>query len=128
MEEILVLIIQFILEALFNILTIFPWELPFYRGERAEDNNTILRCLYSFLFGLFLGFVSLLASHKSLISMSYLRIANLFISPFLAGWLSETIAKLVHRKKDDVWPKRHFWYAFWLCLGYVMVRFVGIHR
>ena len=34
MEELLILIHNIILEIFFNILAIFPWELPLYKGEK----------------------------------------------------------------------------------------------
>ncbi len=128
MEDILVVIIQFVIEVILNILTSFPWDLVSYRYEKEENNNTVSKCFWLLILGFFVGFLSLLVSHKSWVSKPYLRIANLIISPILAGYISVKVAQFIHIKKEDVWPKRHFWYSFCLCLGYVMVRFVGTHN
>ncbi len=126
MESFLVIVIQFILEAFLNIFTAFPWPL-FYRGEN-EESNTFYRGCFSFFCGLLIGMFSLYFFPKSFVSIFYLRIANLILSPVLLGFLSKAIAEFIHRRKDDVWPKRHFWYAFWSCLGYAALRFVFTQR
>jgi hypothetical protein len=126
MEELIVIIIQFFLELFFNLLTL-PFGGPFYKGEK-ERNHTIERCIFSGLLGLVLGWISLIIFPKAFIQNPQLRIMALFLSPVLAGFLSKAMAIHIHKKKDDVWPKRHFWYAFCLCSGYALVRFMGIQR
>ena len=127
MEELLILIIQLILEVLLNVFTVLPLEAFSYIGE-TEDSNTVPKCILLLFFGTILGLLSVFIFPKPMIQLSYLRVTNLLFSPLLAGFLSKAIAEFIHNRKDNVWPKRHFWYSFWLCLGYVAMRFVAIDR
>ena len=112
MEELLVLLIQAVFELVVFIFTAFPIELFMYTWERDEDNRTSLKCFLLFLFGLALGGISVIVFPKSIISQPWLRVTTLLLAPVVAGLASKTLAEYVSRKKDDVWPKRHFWYSF----------------
>ena len=128
MEELLVLLIQGFFELVMFVISVFPVELFMYSWERDEDNRTFLKCFLLLLFGLALGGISVMVFPKSIISQSWLRVATLLLAPMAAGLASKTLAEYVSRKKDDVWPKRHFWYSFSICLGGVIVRFACCAR
>ena len=114
MEEFLIIIIQCIFEVLLNVLPAFPLESIFYIGEN-EETNSVLRCAWSFVFGLLMGGVSLLIFHKSLVSIPYLRIIILFSLLFLRDFCQKKLQSLFIIKKMMFGPKDIFGMLF----GYV---------
>ncbi|MBF0122819.1 MAG: hypothetical protein HQL21_05365 [Candidatus Omnitrophica bacterium] len=100
-------------------------EFLMYFGERERDGNYVrLQCFFLFLVGVCIGIISLKIFLKPMILTSWFRIVAALAAPFLVGCVSKFIAEYVSRKKDDVWPQRHFWYSFSICAGCVLVRFV----
>lgn len=130
MENILITSLKFLMECFLNIVTaILPaWGFALF-NEKEGEIDVVTNCMWCLSIGLFLGWTSVLAVHKSLIPLPPLRIVSLVISPPVAGWVSQKIARLYRdNTRDKNWPKRQFWYAFCLCLGYVALRFFGVER
>ncbi len=127
MEEIIIVILQVALEVVLNSFACIPFDLGSYSNERADKNQTSLKCFLMFLVGTIIGLLSWVFIPKVMLPYSWLRILTLFLSPVLAGFVSLQIARF-KAKREDVWPWRHFWYSFFACLGLVLVRFVFCAR
>lgn len=128
MEELLVVVLQFLLEFILNVLANIPFDWPSRNRRTPEPESIWLRCfLWSCGGGLLAG-VSLLVFKQTLISVPALRIANLVIAPVVSGFLSEAIAKRRASRNELIVPRNHFWQAFWFTLGLVIIRFTYATR
>jgi hypothetical protein len=125
MEDILIVILQALLEFLFDVLVnVGSWP------SNWEPRSLTLSCLLGFLGGSFLAAVSIVLLRHTWIPFSALRVANLAAAPLSAAWLAQLIAR--RRQKTytyrTVEPRSHYWRAFWFTLGLVAVRFAFATR
>lgn len=132
MEDILILIIQGIVEFLFELFGYLPWDLwwdtrPF--DAKDEDNSSyewIL--LWSAVVGGFLGYFSTFIFPNVIIKFGWLRIALLFISPLVSGFVASLMAQNRQKKGLASDPTSHFWLSFCFSMGLVWIRFAFAHR
>ena len=126
MEEIIILIIQVFFEFLLQILINLPFDsLP----KKKPDPVSIWPHSILWFFGAcFLSWLSLFIFKHTFIPSPSLRIANLILSPIVAAFVSEALAKRRSIVNDFIVPRNHFWLAFWFTLGFTVVRFAyAIH-
>jgi hypothetical protein len=123
MEELLVIILQFLFEFIINAVSSIPFDWPSRNRTTPEADNSFAQSLVWFCGGCLLAGVSLLVFKQSIISVPALRIANLILAPIISAIISEAIAS--HRAESNIFiiPKNHFWHAFWFTLGLTLIRF-----
>lgn len=96
MEEIIIIIIQFIFEGLGQaILEIFgEWAID---STSEKTSTRLLVGLAAICFGVVIGFITIKIFPHSLIHSPGLRCLNLLVAPFMAYWLSKLVSKILHR-------------------------------
>ena len=122
MEEVLVLIVQFVVEVLVETLVYLPFDLPLSRDEKSGERKG---CGWHFLYlmmGGVVGGLSLLVAPRLLIHSAPLRVANLLVAPVVAGGLSWALAVRRRSRGAEVCPRTHFWTGFWFVLAFSSVR------
>ena len=128
MEELLVVLLQFLFEFALNVLANVPFDWPSRNRHTPEPDTIGLRCFLWFCGGCLLGGVSMLALKHTFISLAALRMLNLVIAPLTSACLSQRIAQRRARHNPNIVPRNHFWQAFWFTLGLVLVRFAYATR
>ena len=128
MEELLIVIIQFLCEFILNVFCNIPFDWPSRNRTSPEPEGIYLVCFLWFCGGCLLAGISLIFVKNTIISVSVLRIANLALAPFASAFLSQAIAQ--HRAKNNLFitPRNHFWQAFWFTLGLTLIRFAYASR
>lgn len=127
MEELLGVLIQFLIEVVLQALVYLPFDLPLSRNEKTgERTGCGWYFLYLILGGVF-GGLSLLVFPKHLIPVSGLRVANLFAAPTVAGGAGFGMSawRRSHGAKTHPWG--HFWagVCFTLAFGAVRLAYAG---
>jgi hypothetical protein len=128
MEELLIIVIQFLFEFILNVLGNIPFDWPSRTRTTPEPDNNFSHSLLWFCGGCILAGVSLLIFKQSIITVSALRMANLLLAPIVSAFISEAIAN--HRARSNMYiiPRNHFWQAFWFTLGLTLIRFAYTSR
>lgn len=129
MEELLIVLLHFLFELLFDILISVPWDAAFWRNERARrdrglsppSNAPIL--FWAALTGGVLGLMSLAVWPRTLLRFGWMRMLNLVLAPVLAGALAFNSARRRKARGDISDEKLHAWFAALLSLAFVAVRF-----
>jgi hypothetical protein len=136
MEEIVALLIQFVLEVGLQIFGSigfdFATESRRKHGKDGKDGETRDQdgCGWLVLFAVFgaiCGGLSLIFAPKLLLPNVGLRVANLVLAPFVAGGLSYLVAAFVWSARGQS-PQHHFWRGFWFALAFGLVRFAYAGR
>lgn len=124
MEEVLIVILQFLGELILEVLASSPLE--FFSNSQASVNSDSREnsCIKWFCGGALLGGLSLLVLHNSMISLTILRLANLVLAPILSGLVSKGIASYRAQRDPAFMPRTNFWQAFWFTFGLVLIRFM----
>ena len=126
MEEVVALLIQFIVEVGIQLLGSIGVDfLTASRSEKDEPGCGWL-VLFAVVGGVF-GALSLLIAPTLLLPNLALRIANLVAAPLIAGGLSYLVAKHVWAGRN-LQPSHHFWRGFWFALAFGLVRFAYANR
>jgi hypothetical protein len=124
-EEIISFIVQVVLEVglqLFGSLGLDVTTTP--RGDRKGGCGLYLAFG---VFGAVCGGISLIFAPDAIIPDSTLRIANLFVAPVVAGWLSYVVARYLWSGRGEE-AGEHFWRGFWFAMFFGLVRFAYINR
>jgi hypothetical protein len=127
-EELLVILLQFLFELVINVLGHLPFDWPSRKRRTPEREQLAGLCLLWLIGGGLLGFVSLLVFDYTLLRLPALRFANLLVSPLLSGFLAQSIAARRAKRNPLLIPGNHFWYGFWFSLGIALVRFMFAGR
>ena len=128
MEEILVLILQFLLELGLELLgscDFFDF-FPTSSTTRKAANETDGCIGFSFAFmlaGALCGLLVNAVHSKMLIPFAWLRIVNLCAAPLLSGGLSYYIAVRRRERAPHINPWTRFWFGFSYTLAFVVIRF-----
>ncbi|GAB3253084.1 hypothetical protein GCM10027296_20090 [Chitinimonas naiadis] len=127
MEEILILIAQFLIEVVAQVLIELPFEFSKGRKDRPEEGSWLRYMVFLFIGGL-AGGVSLYFFPGTLLHQPWLRVANLLVAPLLSAALAQAIAE--HRRDANpfISPSVHAWTAFWFTLGLAGVRFAYVQH
>ena len=123
MEELIVVIIQFLFEFVLNVLLNIPFDWPSKNRTTPEPESIWAACFLWFLGASVLGWISLIFFKHTLITSSSLRIANLVLAPLVSAALSKAIAERRAKVNPFIESRNHYWQAFWFTLGFTMVRF-----
>lgn len=128
MEEILIVILQFLFELIVEALSYIPFDwIP--RGTSKQEPDSIsTRCFFWFCGGCLLAGASLLVFRHTLISVSSLRMANVALAPVASAFFSQAIARRRADSNPFIVPRNHFWQAFWFTAGLTLIRFVYASR
>lgn len=126
MEELLVLVLEVLVEALIY----FPWDIFLYTREVSKQGSPgVLGWSFGSLFvGSLVGGITLLLVPHVLLTSSSLRILSLFLSPILSGAVAARLASKRAKSKGIVEVRTHFWGAFMFTMGIVVVRFTFATR
>ena len=135
MEEILALLIQLVLEVGLQIFGSigFDFATESRRSTRDEKGEIVQQgdgCGWLIAFAVFGGIcggLSLIFAPKLILPKIGLRIANLVVSPLIAGGLSYLVARYIWSARGSS-PTHHFWRAFCFALAFGLVRFAYAHR
>lgn len=123
MEELLVVIVQFLIELLGNVLTSGLLDWP-ARQRHTPDPQAIWPVAQLYLLGgLALGW---LLTHlwwpHTFIHWPSLRMLNLVAAPVASAYLAQALAQRRVLTRPHICPRNHFWYAFWMALGFALSR------
>jgi hypothetical protein len=132
MEEIITLLVQFLLEVGLQIFGSigFDFATESRRSRKEGETQDQDGCGWHFAFAVFgaiCGGISLIFFQHSLLPNLGLRLANLVVSPLIAGGLSYLVARHVWAARGQS-PQHHFWRGFWFALAFGLVRFAYAHR
>lgn len=128
MEELLIIILQFLGECLLEILCALPSDVfrrsPSLSGRGPQWPNHLAWLIG----GLLLGGASLLIFPATLIHHPLLRILNLIVAPLLAGFCASMLNWLRWHISPDIQRHAPFLRAFYFCLGLTAIRFIFADR
>ncbi len=128
MEELLIIVIQFLVEFVVDVVANLPFDWP-SRNRTAPDRNSVAgECVLWLLLGAALAGASLLIFPRTMITLPALRIANVVLAPLASGLLSLFLAQRRARNNPNLIPRNQFWRAFWFTVGVVLVRFAYAGR
>jgi hypothetical protein len=128
MEELIVVVFQFVAEFTINVLSHLPIDWPSKRRKTPERESLWLLCTLWLVAGGVLGGLSLLVFNYALLQPAWLRIANLLVSPVASAYLAQLVARRRAETNPLLIPRNHFWYGFWFSLGLAFVRFAYAAR
>ena len=128
MEEVLIVVLQFLFEFILEVLGNIPFDWPSKNRRTPEPAGIVLRCFLWFCGGCVLAGMSLLVVGHTMIAFDVLRIANLVLAPLSSALVSQAIARRRARSNPFIVPRNHFWQAFWFTLGMVLIRFAYASR
>ena len=113
-EALLQLAIQFLAEPVFHM----------FAGPFSRNSRPWVAALGHAAWGLFAGGLSLIVFPNSFLHAGALRIANLVLTPVVAGLCMRQLGLWRERNGEDIVPMDRFFYAFLFALGMATVRFV----
>jgi hypothetical protein len=122
-EDFIVILIQFVVEFVFNVLANLPFDWPSRNRATPEPASMTGIYLLWLVLGGSLAAISLLVVPRTFIVLQALRIANLVLAPAAAGLLSFAIARRRAQSNPFIVPRHHGWQAVWFTLGLVSIRF-----
>jgi hypothetical protein len=122
MEELLILVIQFLIEVVGEALLSIPFDCT-CRVRDKPENPAVWPAFVLLVAGGLCGWVAN-RFVPPLIHVPALSVLSLIASPLLAGGIGYRIARFqTQRRNPLIEPKRHFWYSFAFTLGLASVRF-----
>lgn len=122
MEEVLVVLIQFLFEVVFNAIVSQPFSWFMGWREVEGDGPSCLVPVVFMIVGGVVAWLSLLILPKLLIPLVFLRVINLIFAPVFAGGLSAYLATLRDKQATRVQVRRQFMNTFLFTLAFVAVR------
>lgn len=128
MEELLIVVIQFLFEFVLNVLGNLPFDLPSKNRTTPEPESIALPCFLWFCGGCALAGISLLVFKHTFITVAPLRLVNLALAPLVSAYISQAIAARRATANPFIIPRNHFWQALWFTLGLVLIRFAYATR
>ena len=128
MEDLILLAVQALIECLFNVLCVIPFDWTSRNRTTPESPSVFVPRLLWFCAGCALAGISLLIFNRTLIAIPALRVANLALAPIASAYLSEKIATRRAATNPFIIPRNHFWQAFLFTFGLVLIRFVYASR
>lgn len=128
MEELLVVVIQFVIEFIVDVVANIPFDWPSRNRTTPERESVVGECVLWPLLGAALAGASLLIFPRTMIGLPTLRIVNAALAPFASAFLSFLIAQRRAQNNPNLIPRNHFWRAFWFTTGLVIIRFAYAAR
>ena len=124
MEALIALILQFVIEVLFESFTYLPFEWASTRRERTQRDSITSPCFGWLIGGACLGGLSLLIVPHTVLHQPWMRVTNLIAAPLVSASMAKGFALYRQQCNPSVVPQHQFWYAFWFSLGTTAIRFV----
>jgi hypothetical protein len=128
MEELIVVVFQFVIEFTLNVLGHLPIDWPSKHRKTPERETLRALCFIWLVAGGLLGGLSLLFIDYALLQPTWLRLANLLISALASAFLAQLVASRRAQTNPFIVPRNHFWYGFWFSLGVAFIRFAYAAR
>lgn len=130
MEEIGLVLLEFLIELLFELAVLLPWDgLLAGRERRPGDPARIWHVtIGAMLIGSVLGYLSLLVFPSLLIRNEAARLVHLVASPLICGFLARALARRRTRRGQTSNPSLHFWFAFAFIIVFLAVRYGWAER
>lgn len=128
MEIIFEIFFQFIFEVIIEIVAQILIELGFesLAGplKTKIERNPALAAVGYILFGLILGFSSLLVFPEAIIKSQIMKVFNFIFSPFLIGFFLCFFSWIMERRKnkEGIFDMEKFIFGFLFALSYSVVR------
>jgi hypothetical protein len=107
MEELLVVILQFLFELALNIFANVPFDWPSKKRRTPEPETVALRCFLWSIGGCLLGWVSVVLFKHTLISVGALRMINVVVAPLASAQLSQAIARRRSQSNSNIVSRNH---------------------
>ena len=100
MEELLVLILQFFFEVIFQVLLEWPWDeiLKSRKNGSNSESHLGLWIVLSFFAGAFVGLASLIALPNTLLHSGTARMANLVVAPTISALVPLLLSRSSKRR------------------------------
>lgn len=89
----------------------------------GEKTHPVVASIGYVLLGAICAGLSLLAINHSLVAHRWLRIANLFVTPCLAGWAMVELGRRRLRRNQPTVMKYRFLYGYLFALAFALTRF-----
>jgi hypothetical protein len=121
LEEIIIVIIQFLVEVVAQALVDIPVDCATRNPKKPEEESFVRYFLFLVGGGL-VGWCSIALFPRTMLHQTVLRIANLVLSPIIAAAIARSIAIYKRPKNPFIEPKIHAWSAFWFTLALAAVR------
>jgi hypothetical protein len=128
MEDLLVVILQFLFELVLNVLVNVFFDWPWRSRRTPEPMHIAWRGFWWFVVGCMVGGVSLPLLPYTLIRIGALRVLNLVVAPLIAASLSQAVARRRSETNANVIARNHYWQAFWFTVGLGIIRFAYATR
>ena len=122
MEEALILVVQFIVEVLIQVLVYLPFDLRLGRDGKSGGRTGWGRYVLYPAAGGVAGGLSLLLAPRLPLHAPPLRPGNLPAAPVAAGGVSWGVAAWRRSRGAVVCPRAHFWTGFWFVPAFGGVR------
>ena len=122
MEDILFLILQFLVELIFEFICNLPWDFFTYRTDPQKFSYWEYGWITLGLGGV-AGVVSLYFLPNAFVHVPFWRTVNAGLCPLSTGLISYEIARWNKARGKDVVPLRHFLFSFLFTLAFATVRF-----
>ena len=123
MEEILIIILQFLAEFAFDALAGVTAGISETYFVKDKARRLALRNILWFIAGCVLAGISLLFLQQTLLPFPFLRIINMVLAPVTAGFIAQAFAQWRSKRKWFITPRHYFWHSFWFALGFTLIRF-----
>ena len=129
MEEALLLALRLFVTMLWGVLDgLLYWPFDFGYESASDRFSRWVVLVGYFIIGCAVGWLSLHLFPHVWLSHPSLRIANLIVSPMVAGSVGVFSARQFYRVCPDVEPRDHFLPGFLFALAVAAIRFAYIER
>jgi hypothetical protein len=131
MEELLIVILQFLFETVLESLLYWPFDTATDRmltSRQVEDANKRFPLIVAAVAGGVVGAISLVVMPHTWLRAEALRIANLVLAPLISAGSAWLIASRRTHRHTQTPPREHAWFGFWFTLVFVVVRFIWCAR
>lgn len=127
MEELLIVIVQFLFETVLESLIFWPFESAAERvlgpSDAIWDDHKLVPLLIAGVGGGVLGGISLVVWPHTWLHSGFLRIANAVVAPLISAGSAWLIASHRPRDRKRSSPREQAWFGFSFTLAFVLVRF-----
>ncbi|MBA4188127.1 MAG: hypothetical protein C0467_08925 [Planctomycetaceae bacterium] len=127
MEEVIFFVLQILFDLGVQLFGGAGLDTATSRRRKDEDNTGCGTLILFAVFGGVCGVLSILLFPKPLLPNVGLQVANLIVSPLIAGGMSYLSARGLGMVRESELP-HHFWRGFWFALAFGVVRFAYVHR
>ena len=131
MEDLLIIIFQFVFEVVLQVLAELPWDLFIGSSESRSDqsSNKLKWVFVSLALGGAVGAGSLVVRPDTFLKSATGRIAYLILAAPISAWCALVLARaFVERGRTWINPRLHAICAFSFALVLTIVRFTYAHR